>query len=69
MASEEESSRKKRGAENQLTQHNWEADDDPIDPQVSVCPCRPLAGGYALCAAARKWCRIASIDDRLVSVS
>ena len=47
MASEEESSRKKRGAENQLTQHNWEADDDPIDPQVSVCPCRPLAG---LCA-------------------
>lgn len=36
MASEDESSRKKRGAECQLTQDNWEADDDPIDPQVSV---------------------------------
>ncbi len=58
MASEEDSSRKKRGAENQITKDNWEADDDPIDPQVSVRPRPPARRAVHLCAAARRWCTL-----------
>ena len=34
MPADDESSRKKRGAENQLTQHNWENDEDEDSPST-----------------------------------